>query len=58
MWKRFSWKERVNWKASRATSGAAHFCEVRISGGVEQVGTWNSCGVDQVSLGNSFSGEL
>ena len=25
-------KERVNWKASRATSGAAYFCEVRISG--------------------------
>ena len=26
-----------NWKASRATSGAACFCEVRISGGVHQV---------------------
>ena len=31
-------KERVNWKASRATSGAAYFCEVRISGSVDQVG--------------------
>ena len=31
-------KERVNWKASRATSGAAYFCEVRISGVADQVG--------------------
>ena len=29
------WEERVNWKASRATSGAAYFCEVRISGVVD-----------------------
>ena len=33
-------KERVNWMASRATSGAAYFCEVRISGVVSHVGTW------------------
>ena len=35
----------VNWRASRATSGAAYYVEVRISGGdsrvvVDQVGTW------------------
>ena len=37
--------ERVNWKAFRATIGAAYHVEVRISGGVHQVvvgqvGTW------------------
>ena len=31
-------KERVNWKASRATSGAACFSDVRISGVADQVG--------------------
>ena len=48
-------KERVNWKASRATGGAAYFCEVRISGVVarlsgvvDQVGTWLSCVANQV----------
>ena len=35
-------KERVNWKASRATSGAACFCEVRILVVVDEVGTWQS----------------
>ena len=43
---RGTWKERVNWKASIATSGAACFCEVRISGVlqvvVDEVGTWQS----------------
>ena len=34
---RVTWKERVNWKASRATCGAACLCEVGISGGVHQV---------------------
>ena len=29
--------EQVNWKTFRATSGAAYFCEVRISGVVHQV---------------------
>ena len=63
-------KEQVNWKASRATSGAAYVCEVRISGVVDQVGTWLSCGVptrletwtsrgvDQVGPGSLFSVEL
>ena len=42
---RVNLKDQVNWEASRATSGAAYFCEVRISGGVHQVvvgqvGTW------------------
>ena len=32
-------KERVNWKTSRVTSGAAYFCEVRISGIVDQIGS-------------------
>ena len=41
-------KERVNWKAFRVTSGAAYFCEVRISGIVDQVGTLLSGVVDQV----------
>ena len=41
-------KERVNWKASRATSGAAYFCGVRISGVEDHVGTWLSCVADQV----------
>ena len=41
-------KERVNWKASRATSGAGHFCEVRISGIVDQVGNRLSGVVDEV----------
>ena len=41
-------KERVDWKASRATSGAAYFCEVCISGIVDQVGNWPSGVVDQV----------
>ena len=41
-------KERVNWKASRATSGAAYFCDVRISGVVDQVGTLLSGAADQV----------
>ena len=39
-------QKRVNWKASRATSGAACFCEVRVSGIVDQVGTWLSGFVD------------
>ena len=40
-------QKRVNWKGSRATSGAAYSCEVRISGVVDQVGTWRS-GVAEV----------
>ena len=40
--------ERVNWKASRARSGAPYICEVRISGVVDQVGTWLSGVADQV----------
>ena len=31
-------KDRVNWKASRATSGAAYICELTISGVANQVG--------------------
>ena len=41
-------KERVNWKAFRATSSAAYFCEVRVSGVVDLVGTWLSDVADQV----------
>ena len=42
---RVKWKERVNWKASRAASGGACFCGVCISGDVhqvvvDQVGSW------------------
>ena len=41
-------KEQVNWKASPATSGAVNFCEVRISGVEDQVGTWLSGVADKV----------
>ena len=41
-------KERVNGKAFRATSSAAYFCEVRVSGVVDLVGTWLSDVADQV----------
>ena len=46
-------KERVNWKASRATSGAAYFCEVRIFEPgylvlLTRLATWNSRVADQV----------
>ena len=42
-------QKRANWKASRVTSGTAYSCEVRGSGGVDQVGNLDlSVGVDQV----------
>ena len=40
---RVNWEKRVSWKASRATSGAACFCEVRISCGCRPGGNLAIC---------------